>query len=57
VPEPIKNNDFLKWEHPSGKYLMTWEVNQAGIGCLGLENCAGYKSRVVVKRIMVEAQH
>jgi serine/threonine protein kinase len=57
VPEPIKNNDFLKREHPSGKYLMTWEVNQAGIGRLGLENCAGYKSRVVVKKIMAEAQH
>lgn len=57
VPEPIKNNDFLKREHPSGKYLMTWEVNQAGIGRLGLENCAGYKSTVVVKKIMAEARH
>lgn len=55
--EPIKNNGFLKREHPSAKYLMTWEVNQAGTGRLGLENCAGYKSRVVVKKIMAEAQH
>ncbi|KAF4182506.1 hypothetical protein CNMCM8694_006750 [Aspergillus lentulus] len=57
APEAIKNNDFLKREHPSGKYLMTWEVNQAGIGRLGLENCAGYKSRVVVKKIIAGAQH
>jgi hypothetical protein len=57
APELIKNSNFMKSEHPSGKYLMTWEVNQAGIGRLGLENCAGYKSRVVVKKIMAEVQH
>ncbi|KAE8371412.1 hypothetical protein BDV26DRAFT_298818 [Aspergillus bertholletiae] len=60
APKRKQENDIcqsdIQYKHPSEKYLISWEVNQAGRGWLGLENCVGYLSKVVIKKQSVRSQ-
>jgi hypothetical protein len=39
---------------PSQKYLMSWTIDQADVGWLGLENTPGYPSKVIIKKKMID---
>ncbi|KAJ5235431.1 uncharacterized protein N7469_004599 [Penicillium citrinum] len=47
---PVKRQGFPHLGHPSQKYSLNWEINQAGLGWLSLGNYFGYSTVLIKKK-------